>query len=85
MIYATIGAHEQRDVATTDIPGTFMQADMVGEVHIKLEGRLAKILAKLDLQLYTKYLQKSKQKSCYVSKIEKCIIWNTLRYFFGSI
>jgi len=49
-------------VATTDIPGAFMQADMLGEVHVKLEGLLAWILAKLDPQLYTKYLNKENRK-----------------------
>jgi len=45
-ISATNDAQEQRDVATTDITGTFMQADMVGEVHVKLEARLDEILTK---------------------------------------
>jgi len=40
LISATIDAHEQRDVATTDIPGAFLQAEIVWEVHVKLEGRL---------------------------------------------
>ena len=47
LISATIDAQEQRYVSTTDIPGAFMQADMVGEVHVKLEGRLGGILANL--------------------------------------
>jgi len=54
-ISATIDAQEQRDVLSTDVRGSFMQADMVGEVNVKLEGRLAGILAKLDP---TKYLHK---------------------------
>ena len=48
-ISATIDAQEQTEVTTTDIPGAFTQADMVEEVHVKLEGRLAEILDKLDL------------------------------------
>ena len=37
-----IDATEHRKVATVDIPGSFMQADMEGEiVHMKLEGKIA--------------------------------------------
>ena len=34
-----INTKEGRDVATVDVPGAFMQADMDEKVHIKLEGR----------------------------------------------
>ena len=33
---------------TFDIPGTFMQADMVGDVHMKLEWKHSNLLAKLE-------------------------------------
>jgi len=36
-ISATIKAHVQRDVETTDIAGTFMKADMVEGVYVKLD------------------------------------------------
>jgi len=55
--------HDQRDVATTDIPGTLMQADMVREIHVKLESRHAEILAKLYSPLYIKY-RPSKMARC---------------------
>jgi len=38
MLSCTIDAEEQIDVATADIPGAFMQADMIGNLHVKLEG-----------------------------------------------
>ena len=54
---ATLDAFEKWDVATVDIPGAFMQADMVGDVHMKLEGKTADLLAKLEPELYNKYIQ----------------------------
>ena len=36
MISCTIDAKEGRDVATVDIPGAFMQADMDETVHVQL-------------------------------------------------
>ena len=62
-ISATLDARERPDVATVDIPGAFMQADMIGDVHMKLEGKLADLLTKLEPDLYSKYLQTVNGKS----------------------
>jgi hypothetical protein len=48
MLSATIDAMEGRDVATVDIPGAFVQADMDEVVHVKFEGEMAEMLVKLD-------------------------------------
>jgi len=50
-----------------------MQADMVGKVHVKLEGRLAEILTKLDPQLYAKYLHKENGKVVIYVKLNKAL------------
>jgi hypothetical protein len=55
MITSVIEAKEERDVAVVDIPGAFMQADMDEVVHLRLEGTMAKLITKLDPELYTKY------------------------------
>jgi len=52
MLSCTIDAEDQIDIATVDIPGAFMQADMIGNVHVKLEGKIAEILAKIDPKAY---------------------------------
>jgi hypothetical protein len=41
LLSATIDAMEGRDVATLDIPGAFMQADIDEVVHVKFEGEIA--------------------------------------------
>jgi hypothetical protein len=46
MLSATIDAMEERDVATVDIPGAFMQADIDEVVHVKFEGEIAEMLVK---------------------------------------
>ena len=56
-ISATLDALEKCDVATVDIPGAFMQADMVRDVHMKLEGKIANLLTELEPDLYNKYIQ----------------------------
>ena len=54
-----IDAREVRDVATCDIPVSFLQTDIpkvANKVHIKLDGAMVDLLAKINPQLYRKYL-----------------------------
>ena len=56
-----IDAMEHQKVATVNIPGAFMQADMKGEtVHMNLEGKIAELLTKLNPKLYRKYVTNKK-------------------------
>jgi len=73
LISATLDALEQQDVATVDIPGAFMQADMVGIVHMKLEGKIADLLAELEPDLYRKYMIKMNGKSVLYVKLRKAL------------
>ena len=73
LISATMDAYERRDVATVDIPGAFMQADMVGNVHVKLEGRLAELLAKIDPKTYNKYLYVNNGNSSMYVRLRKAL------------
>eukprot|EP00957_Ditylum_brightwellii_P084697 6439847-Ditylum_brightwellii.AAC.1 len=41
MLSCIIDVMEGRDVATVDIPGAFMQAEMDDAVHMKIEGTMA--------------------------------------------
>ena len=56
-----IDARENFKVAMVDIPGAFVQTDVEGEiVHMKLEGKMAELLTKLDPNLYRKYVTNEK-------------------------
>jgi len=66
-------AYERRDMAFVDIPGAFMQADMVGNVHVKLEGRLAELLTKLDPKIYNEYLYSNNGKPNMYVKLKKAL------------
>jgi hypothetical protein len=41
MLSATIDAMDERDVATVDIPGDFLQADIDEVVHVRFEVEIA--------------------------------------------
>ena len=56
MLSSVIDAKENRDVATVDIPGAFMQADMDDVVHMRLEGKMAELLVKIDPKMYRKHV-----------------------------
>ena len=57
LITCVLDAMEERDVATVDIPGAFMQTDMEGEdTFMKIEGKMVDILTRLDPELYEKHI-----------------------------
>lgn len=51
---------EGRDVATADIPGAYMQADMDEVIHVCFSGPIALLLAKVNNKLYNKYISYKK-------------------------
>jgi len=68
-----IDAMEGRAVATLDIPGAFMHADMDELVHMKLEGPLAELLAKVDPGEYRKFIVTEKGKSVIYVELAKAL------------
>jgi hypothetical protein len=55
-ITATINAHEERDVATADLPGAFLHADNDDFTIIRLDGILAELMVKTAPNIYRKYI-----------------------------
>eukprot|EP00957_Ditylum_brightwellii_P066184 5022359-Ditylum_brightwellii.AAC.1 len=56
LITAAIEAKEGIEVTTTDIPGSYLLAEMDELVHMKLEGRLDELLVCTAPQIYKKYV-----------------------------
>jgi hypothetical protein len=78
MLSAVIDATEGRDVATVDIPGAFMQADIDEIVHVKFEGEIAEMLVKLDPKLYRKYVRDENGKTVLYVELLKAL-YGTLK------
>jgi hypothetical protein len=57
----TIDAKERRNTVKPDIPGAFMQTDVDWVTHARLEGPLASLVAKVDLNLHEKHLECDKK------------------------
>ena len=78
MLSSIIDASEHRDIATVDIPGAFMQADMDELVHMKIQGKMVDILVDILPSRYEKYVVvENGTKSLYV-KLNKAL-YGTLR------
>ena len=52
MLTWAIHTNERRQVAVTEIPGAFLQANINEDVHMILEGEIAKLILKLEPKLY---------------------------------
>jgi len=61
MISCCIDDRENRYGAVTDIPGAFLNADMKDTVHMILDGKTAKHMAKLEPTIYRKYTRHDKK------------------------
>ena len=67
-----IDAMEDRDVATLDIPGAFMQAMIDEEVHIKFDGELIDLLCQVDPSL-GKFVGMENGKKVLYTKLNKAL------------
>ena len=73
-IQGTIFAHENRDVATCDIPGAFLQADNLDYVLMHLDGILAELMVQVAPSLYCKYVtSNAKGKPILYVQLEKAV------------
>ena len=71
-------ANDHRDVATVDLPGAFMHANMDETVHIKLVGKMAELLVMVDPKLYRKYVKMEHGKPVLYAKLRKAL-YGTLK------
>ena len=56
-------------MATLDIPGAFLQADMDELVHVKFEVIMTELLSKIDPKLYGKYVVIERVQTIFVPYI----------------
>jgi hypothetical protein len=73
MLSAVIDAVEERDVATADTPGAFMQADIDKVAHVKFEGEIAEMLVKLDPALCRKFVKDENGKTVLCVELLKAL------------
>jgi len=69
---AVIDAKEGRDVATVDIPGAFMQADIDEKLHVRFDGEILDILLKLDPS-YARFVTYQRGKKTLFTQLDKAL------------
>ena len=68
---------EHQKVATVDIPGAFMQADMEGEtVNTKIERKMAELLTKLHPKLYSQIRDEQKMENGHLCGEKESPVWH---------
>ena len=60
-------------MAVTDIPGAFMQANSDDNTIIKLEGKLAETMVKIDPKMYRKHITYENGKPVLYSEMRKAL------------
>jgi Reverse transcriptase (RNA-dependent DNA polymerase) len=73
ILSCVIDANENRNVATVDLPGVFMHADMDEEVFMKLEGKMAELLVQLDPDRYAKCITSKNRKNTLHVRLKKAL------------
>jgi Reverse transcriptase (RNA-dependent DNA polymerase)/Zinc knuckle len=74
---SVIDAREGRDVATVDVPGAFMQADMDDEVFMRLDGVMLELLLEIDSS-YAEFVTTERGKSVLYVQLVKAL-YGTLK------
>lgn len=70
----TIAGNEERDVMTMDVPGAFLQTPLNGEiVIIRMEGRMAELLAMIDPKLYRSNIVIENGKPVLYAELQKAL------------
>ncbi len=73
-VTSTIDARENREVVIINIPGLFLHATNKDYGIMQMNGTLAKLMAKMDLKLYRKYLVNKKgKKVLYLLRLQKAL------------
>jgi hypothetical protein len=70
---AVINAQERRQVMTIDIPGAFMHVDIDELIHVRLEGPMAELLARVDPEKYRTYMSKENGKDVLYVELQKAL------------
>jgi Reverse transcriptase (RNA-dependent DNA polymerase)/Zinc knuckle len=73
LLSCTMDAHEERDVAIVDIPGAFMQVDMEGIVHLRIDGPMADLLIRIDPEYYNQFVEMKGDKKVLYLLMEKAL------------
>jgi hypothetical protein len=74
-----IDADEQRDVATVDIPGAFLHADMDDKIYMRIDGDMARMLVNIAPDTYEPFLTYTKGNEPIIYVLVEKALYGTLK------
>jgi hypothetical protein len=83
MLTSVIDAFEEHEIATVDIPGAFLQADMDEIEYVRMTDTMVDILSSIDTKYDDYTTQEGKKKVLYVNCIKHCTVHYKQHYCFG--
>lgn len=69
---------ENRDVATVDVPGAFMQANIDEVTYVKIQGAMCDIFVETGPEKYTKFVCVGQGRNTLYLKLKKAL-YGTIR------
>ena len=78
MLSCIMDAWEERDVAIVDIPSAFLHADMDEEVNMRIDGKMAELLSKVNPKKYQRFLEEKDGKAIVYVCLKKAL-YGTLK------
>ena len=78
MLTSMVDAMEQRDIATVDVPGVFLQTDMDEVVYMVIRGKLVDALVQYNPSKYEKFVVYNKGIKVIYVQLKKAL-YGTLR------
>ena len=78
MLSCIIDAYENRDVATVDVPGAFLQIAMDDLVYMTIRGDATRQLVKANPDKYGSFLKSGKRGEPYIITKLKKAVYGTL-------
>jgi len=73
LLTCIIDAEEEHDVATVDLPGAFIHAEMNKVVHMRVARKMAKLLVKIDPEKYGPHVTIKQGKSVLYIQLHKAL------------
>ena len=83
-IVNAINAYEERDVATMDLPGAFLNTLTDELVFMVLKGELCELMVKVDPKIYRRYMLLRIRRElpfCMYNSTSRCMVCSGRRYY----
>ena len=76
MVTSAIEAHENQEVATTDIPGAFLHGAVNKRIIVTLRGKIARMMMSVNPKFYQRFVIIERRKKGTVCTLVESTLWH---------